>query len=499
MTRPAALHAIALLFTLAVPSSLSAEAPSTIQQQSLQHSLQQRVEARLAEAGLGVRFGLVVATQDGRELIAIAPDARFIPASNTKIFTTAAAFATLTGIDGPDIAGGASVRLEARGKKSPNVVLKGHGDARLSSAAGCVFNCLAALADAVAAAKVRAVHDIVGDASLYPDERWSPGMSWNNLHSRYGTAASALTLDDNELALSVSPDASGAPPSIVAQPYYRIDNRAVTAPSGDTTLEVARKPGSWVIEVTGKVAVDAKPAKLFASIDDPAHYAAWRLKSLIEARGVRVTGAIVTRYRALAPGDGPEIRTGPRLTRQIEPAVLARLVPPPLIEDLTRINKESQNLHAELMLRRVGRQTGSGSIADGVATIHGLLERAGVPRTAFDFSDGSGMSTYNRLSPRGTLTVVRWIAAQPWGAAWKKTLPVGGVDGTLSKRFRETPLRGRIFAKTGTLNATNALSGSMIARSGRTLFFSAFANDVPEDVAATKAIDAALVMIAEAN
>lgn len=495
MTRPAATRAAALILTLAIPSSLLARTPPAVQQQSLQ----QRVEARLAEAGPGVRFGLVVATKDGRELVAIAPDARFIPASNTKMFTTAAAFATLAGIENPDVAGGASVRLEARGRKSPNVVLKGHGDARLSSASDCITNCLAALADAVAAAKVRVVHDIIGDASLYPDERWSPGMSWNNLHSRYGTAASALTLDDNELVLSVSPGTLGEPPSIVAQPYCRINNRAVTTPSGETTLDFSRTLGSRIIEVTGNIAVDAKPAKLFASIDDPAHYAAWRLKSLLEARGVRVTGAPGARYGSLAPSDNPLTRNGALPARQPEPAVLARLTPQPLIEDLSRINKESQNLHAELMLRRVGRQAGSGSIADGVATVHALLGRAGVPRTAFDFADGSGMSTYNRLSPRGTLTFLRWIAAQPWGAAWKKTLPVGGVDGTLSKRFRGTSLRGRIFAKTGTLNATNALSGTMIAGSGQTLFFSAFANDVPEDVAATKAIDAALVMIAAAN
>ena len=77
-----------------------------------QQTLQQRVEARLREAGPGTRFGLVVATEDGRELVAIAPDARFIPASNTKMFTTAAAFATLPGLDRPDTAGGAAVRLE---------------------------------------------------------------------------------------------------------------------------------------------------------------------------------------------------------------------------------------------------------------------------------------------------------------------------------------------------------------------------------------------------
>ena len=495
MTRWALIGAATFILALAIPAPSLARSPQAVQQQSLQ----QRVEARLAEAGRGTRFGLIVTTQDGHELVAIAPDARFIPASNTKIFTTAAAFATLTNLEAPDGTGGASVRLEARRRKSPNVVLTGHGDARLSSTSDCITDCLAALADAVAAAKVRVVHDVIGDASLYPDERWSPGMSWNNLHSRYGTAASALTLDDNELVVRVGPSTSGSPPSIEALPYYRVENRAVTTPSGETTLDFARTPGNGVIQVTGSIMVGAKPELLFASIDDPAHYAAWRLKTLLEARGVRVTGAARTRYRPLAPGDDPLTRAGAAPARPPEPAMLARLTPPPLVDDLTRINKASQNLHAELMLRRVGRQTGTGSIADGVAVIRAILGRAGVPRAAYDFSDGSGMSTYNRLSPRGMVTFLRWIGAQPWSAAWKKTLPIGGVDGTLSKRFRGTSLRGRIFAKTGTLNATNALSGTMIAGSGRTLFFSALANDAPEDAGATAAIDAALLMIAEAN
>src|SRR3954469_21643717 len=81
--------------------------------------LQQRVEAALAAAPVGTRFGLVVTTEDGRELIAINPDGRFIPASNTKMLTTAASFANLPGIDQPDVAGGASVRLDRSGGGIP--------------------------------------------------------------------------------------------------------------------------------------------------------------------------------------------------------------------------------------------------------------------------------------------------------------------------------------------------------------------------------------------
>ena len=472
-----------LILALPVPAALQA-----------QETLQQRVEARLRQAGPGTRFGLVVATDDGKELVAIAPEDRFIPASNTKMFTTAAVFATLPGLSEPDRTGGAAVRLEGT-----DVVLEGHGDARLSSAADCVTDCIAALADAVAA-KTRFVRNVIGDASLFPDQRWSPGMSWNNIPTRSGTGIAALTLDDNELAMTVTAAALGKAPTIEGQTYYAVENRAVTVGTGGSTnLDAERLPGSMTVRLTGTIAAGAKPELVRLGIDDPAHYAAWRLKQLLEARGVRVAGDVSSRYRRLTSADDPKARNGAPPPRPPRQEVLAKLTPPPLIEDLALTNKVSQNLHAELFLRRVGLQEGSGSIADGVAAIRAMLERAGVPRTSYDFSDGSGMSTYNRVAPRGMVTFLRWIAAQPWGAAYRETLPIGGVDGTLTNRFRGTPLERRLFAKTGSLNATNALSGYMVAKSGRTLIFSAYANDVPEGVGATKTMDAALQLIAEAN
>lgn len=323
-------------------------------------------------------------------------------------------------------------------------------------------------------------------------------MSWNNIPTDSGTAISALTVDDNELPLRVTPGAAGQPPGIDIEPYFTVDNKAMTIAQGDTDLSFERLPGGTVIRLTGTIAVGDEPEILELGIDDPAHFSAWRFKRMLEARGVRVTGGLAARHRQLMPADKDTILD--RAPRAAIPGeALAKLTPPPLAEDLTLTNKVSQNVHAELMLRRIGTARGSGSVADGIAEVRAMVERAGVPRSAWDLSDGSGMSTYNRVSPRGMVTVLQWITARPWGAAWRATLPIGGIDGTLRKRFRGTALQGRVFAKTGSLNATNALSGYMIAKSGRTLLFSAFANDVPEDVAATKAIDAALELVAQQN
>lgn len=472
---------------LLVAFALAASAPL-----AAQPALQQRIETQLQAASPGTRFGLVVTAEDGRELVAISPDGRFMPASNAKLFTTAAVFATLSGLDQPDTVGGASVVLETQRGTAPDVVIQGFGDARLSGTADCTTDCLAALADAVAA-RTHRVRNVIGDDSFYPDERWSPGMSWNNIPSWSGTAISALTIDDNELPLRATPGAVGQPPALDALPYYRIQNRAVTVAAGETDLEMSRLPFSNDLVVTGTIVAGAAPARIRLSVDDPAHFAAWRLRTMLEARGVHVGGTLSVRHRPVGPDTAPAPTPG--LLRQ----VLLHLTPPPLAEDLRRINKESQNLHAELMLRRLGHQSGTGAIADGLAIVRDMLARAGLRRTDYDFSDGSGMSTYNRVTPRGVVTLLRWAATQPWGAAWRATFPVAGVDGTLARRFRGTALEGRLFAKTGSLNATSALSGYLIARSGRTLTFSFYANDVPDGAGATAAMDAALLLVAEQN
>ena len=451
-------------------------------------SLQKRIEVQLSAASPGTRFGVVVTDPDGREIIAINPEGRFIPASNTKIVTTAAAFMALSGLDQPDVDGGTRVRIERDAKRKRHVVIEGRGDARLSSAPDCVADCLAVLADAVAAA-TRKVQDIVGDDTRFADQRWSPGMSWNNIPGKSGTAASALSIDDNEIAMTVTPGAAGTKPTVGLPSYYSIANRAVTGAAGSaSTLAFDRAPNGFVISLTGSIAAGASPETLVLSVDDPAYYAAWLLRAMLVARGVKVRGQVSARHRPADMLPTPASQT----------PVLAALMPPPLNEDLTIINKTSQNLHAELILRRLGSPTGTGSIADELSVVQTMFDRAGVNPRHYAFSDGSGMSTYNRIAPRAMVTLLRWIAAQPWGARWRATLPVGG-EGMLARRYAGTALAGRIFAKTGTLNATSALSGYLIARSGRTLTFSTFANDVPEGDNAARAVDAALIAIADAN
>ena len=450
----------------------------------------------------GTRWGLLAVTAEGETVAEIRADDRFIPASNVKIFVTATAFARLEGLDRPGD-DGTSVQLEPDGEGPPDVVLVGTGDPLLGDGPSCVETCLAELADAVAA-RTRRVDDVLGDDRVFPDERWGPGWSWEDMQTSFGTAVSALTVNDNVVLAEVAPGgAIGAPVRaswIPGDDLLMLENEATTAAEGQSDLRLERRPGSNVVRLYGRLAVGSAPLILRIGIDDPAQTAAVRFRRLLEQRGVVVEGEARARRRSLALSDDPAARVGAAAPVEPDGVEIARLPRRPLSLSLQRIGKTSQNLHAELLLRRLGLIEGTGSRSDGVALVEAEMAEAGVARAAFDLHDGSGMSVYNRVSPRATVDFLRWTMDRPWGQTWRATLPVAGRDGTLARRFAGTALEGKIFAKTGSLNGVNALAGFLTAASGRTLVFAVYANDRPSTAgSATEVMDRMLLALAAEN
>lgn len=141
-----------------------------------------------------------------------------------------------------------------------------------------------------------------------------------------------------------------------------------------------------------------------------------------------------------------------------------------------------------------------GSVAAGTRVVRQFLLNAGVAPDDFFFSDGSGMSANDLITPRAYTTLLTYAARQPWGEEWKATFPVAGVDGTLAGRFKTSALKGKLFAKTGTLMEVSTLSGYLTAASGRTIAFSILVNGhLPESKAETQAIDRICEAIAAAE
>ena len=454
----------------------------------------------------GIRWGLVVADMEGNELIAIKPDDRFTPASNAKIITTMAAYHHLDQLEAAQPWSGTQVFVEHNlAYEHPTLVLKGGADAMLSDAPDCERTCLADLADQVAALGINRFAYLVGDDTLFPFERWGPGWSVEDLQFSYGTATSALSINDNLVWVSVAPgDEEGAPAKLEWQDgdaYLALTNQLVTtSPDIPTDYGIERYPGSKIVRFYGHVAIDQSPSRFRLAVDNPAELAAVRFQHLLEARGITVD-AVASRHRPLdlidIPPD-PDTEIAQLVTAPDGSQAVARLSPTPLSESLRRISKDSQNLHAEILLRRLGLLEGSGSRAFGVRVLEALLVEAGLTEQNYALHDGSGMSIYNRVTPRGMVDLLSFAADQSWFDAWLADQPIAGVDGTLRRRFVDTPLEGKVFAKTGTLNGVNALSGLMIAASGRRLLFSIIANDRPATTrSAVAEMDAALNWVAE--
>jgi len=348
------------------------------------------------------------------------------------------------------------------------------------------------LAQQVEESGVRTVEgNVVGDDSFYLDEPYGAGWSWDDLQWPYGAPASALSFNDNtvELTLTVDP-ASTAITSAEWTPnveYYVLENTMTPAPAGETAHPgLERRPGS--IEVRAWGTAPPQGLRDGLAVEDPAAFTAAAFNEALRSRGVTVKGSTSALHRhSTGTGDFLGERAEPLTLVPVDAItvaapledrrVLATRVSVSVAQDLMLTNKISQNLHAELILRLLGKLEGKdGSLAQGTRVVRQFLAGAGVDDADFFFYDGSGMSADDRIAPRALTHLLSYASRQPWGAAWRDTLPIAGVDGSLAGRFKTSPLNGRLWAKTGTLNEANALSGYLTSAGGKTLAFSIMVN-----------------------
>lgn len=464
----------------------------------------------------------VVDLETGQTIYSLNADHLFLPASNVKLFTTAAALATA----GPDYRFRTTIetssKLDGNGRLLGDLVIVGRGDPNIS---GRVMPyqvkterispptlMLEELADQLVQKGLKIVDgDLIGDDTFYSAQRYGEGWAYDDLQWMDGAPVSALSFNDNVLFIRIHPgEQVGEKALVTTDPdtiYYEIDNRIVTSAAGVARkIGVHRDPGSQKVLLWGTMPLNDGGTSEAITIDDPAEFTAQLFRGILEKHGITVTGKTRARHGDMAqffdqasqpPSEGrnhngsatPSAPSQPLVTPPVPTQVLADHVSLPLSEDIRVTNKASQNLHAELLLRLISKlKGGDGSFEDGSAARRQFLLKAGLRIDEFYLLDGSGLSRRDLITPESVVQLLSYASRQSWGPLYEQSLPVAGVDGSLAERFVNTPASGLVHAKTGTLSHVNALSGYVETRSGRRFVFSIFCNN--HNVPSSKVISA---------
>jgi serine-type D-Ala-D-Ala carboxypeptidase/endopeptidase (penicillin-binding protein 4) len=492
--------------TLATVAAPSANAPKTIE--DLRARIQEVLNRpELAPSQVAVK---IASLDTGRTLYEENAEKLLHPASNMKIYTVAAALDRLT----PDFRFKTSAYLPARPDASGTVrgdlIIYGRGDPSFAASFnnGDYYKAIDDFAARIAAAGVKRVEgNIIGDESYFTGGRLGYGWEWDDLQWYYGAEISALTVNDNSLDLFVRPGATVGAQAIVTTgpvtPLVTIVNRATTSPQGTRRdIRVVRPLGTNTIEITGSVplGLDMTDKGLIGSIavPNPALVFVYMLRSSLASKGVIITGqsqTIDARGRMGLP-----LRTDALVE-------IANVQSPPLSVIAAQTMKPSQNLYTELLLRTLGKTAAPNGLAphaerptvdDGIDVVKTFLRGAGIePRGNFVQADGSGLSRHNYITAGGTMQLLVYMNAHRYGNAFRDSMPIAGVDGTLRTRLRGTPAAGNLRAKTGTISGVASLSGYVTSAAGERLVFSIILNNYPEESSSRRShIDAIALLLA---
>lgn len=450
------------------------------------------------------RWGVIVADLDTSRVLYERDAAKgFMPASNMKLFTTAAALELF----GPDY------RFETRicrngavardGTLRGDVVVIGGGDPALSGryvedTPTTVI--LRQWAEAIRKSGIRRITGaIIGLDDIYPDDPREGTWQLDYYQEWYAAESGGLAINDNCWDAVVYPGPkAGAPARIkpwLPTRYVTFRNEVLTtlpvAAGTTTTIEIARPLDGNQVTLSGVIPVDAPPSKQWGSIHDGTLFTVTMLREELVRQGVAVRGG------------ARDADALPDKARRTDPARLVTLHThwsPPLSRILAIINKPSQNFYADMLARAIGLKVkGRGDYESAETAVRDFLTSScGVDASGFRMADGSGLSRQNLVEPRHTMALLRHMADSRYSKIFEDSLPVAGVDGTIRSRMRGTPAENNARAKTGFIGRVRALSGYVTSADRRRIAFTFMANNFTVPVSrANDAQDSMTLLLAD--
>jgi D-alanyl-D-alanine carboxypeptidase/D-alanyl-D-alanine-endopeptidase (penicillin-binding protein 4) len=433
--------------------------------------LNAQIDSALADPTLvGAKVGVAVTDIDSGKPLYSKNDAQlFNPASNTKLFTTAAALAML----GPEYRWKTVVYTDgslAGGELKGRLYLKGHGDPTL------VIEDLWRVVSELWSMGVRKVSgDLAVDDTFFDDVRLGPGFDQKLEDLPFRAPNGALSLNYNAVGIHMLPGATdGAPARVVIDPqtpYFTVINEARTVAVGRTLLTVESKDSAehTEIAVRGRIRVGDPGQTQLRRVAHPDLYTANAFKELCARRGIKISGAVV---RAATP---PGARA------------LSAHYSQPLGVAVRDVNKRSNNFMAEQILKTLGAETAGrpGTWQKGLDAVAAFLEKLGINKSDYKMTNGSGLYDTNRFSPAQLVKLLQTSYKDfRFAADFIGSLALAGADGTVSHRMEGGLAERFVRAKTGTLQGISCLAGYAGAPGRPPIAFAIFMNNIPEPAAA---------------
>ncbi|MBA3396400.1 MAG: D-alanyl-D-alanine carboxypeptidase/D-alanyl-D-alanine-endopeptidase [Deltaproteobacteria bacterium] len=422
---------------------------------------------KLATARIGIAIhdlqtGTEVMARDGAKPLNLA--------SNVKLLTATAALAGLGGGFSWRTAVYVETDPDETGTIAGDLYVRGRGDPTLSVAG------LHQLAADVAARGVRNVEGKLVLDTTYFDNVVEPPHFDEQPKERAAFRAPVASFGVNRSMVTVTVMAEpGGGARITIEPqteYIKLTKQEVTSVAiGRTRLRLETKPKSREnvveLELTGQIRTGEGSWDLRRRVDDPARFAAEVFKQALVANGVKIRGKAVG--SAAVP-----------LTAKL----VAHHDSPPLTDIVRVMNKHSDNYIAESVLKTLGAELkatpGPATWSDGLAVLRAQLGPFGMPAGSYKSENGSGLYASSEVTPQQLVAMLA-AAHKDYriGPDLLASLPIGGFDGTLSRRWHGKPPRGRVRAKTGTLEKVNTLAGYIAVDPAHVLAFAILVNDIP--------------------